>query len=156
MTRKRPNLITRRQAIASLATITTGTLLKPTSIFGFEPGDSKTRFAVIGDFGNTGPSEQAVANLVHSWNPDFIATVGDNNYDTGSASTIDANIGQYYHDYIYPYLGSYGSGSPTATNRFWPTLGNHDWGDTFPNPTGDQPYLNYFTSLPGNGQVSKV
>src|SRR5205814_1728114 len=33
--------------------------------------------------------------------------------------------------------------------RFFPTLGHHDWGFTYPSPSGDQPYLNYFT-LPGN------
>ena len=44
---------------------------------------------------------------------------------------------------------AYGAGA--ATNRFFPTLGHHDWGFTYPNPTGDQPYLNYFT-LPGNGR----
>ena len=107
------------------------------------------RFAVIGDFGHAGTAEQQVANLVHSWSPDFIITVGDNNYDSGEASTIDANIGQYYHDFISPYQGSYGAGSPTGTNRFFPTLGGHDWGNAYPNPSGDQPSLDYF-SLPGN------
>lgn len=102
-------------------------------------------FAVIGDYGQgSDPEEGQVAALVHSWNPEFIISVGDNNYDTGSAATIDANIGQYYQDYIYPYSGSYGSGSPTGANRFWPILGNHDW-DT----ANAQPYLDYFT-LPGN------
>src|SRR5262245_17274080 len=62
---------------------------------------SATRFAVIGDYGSAGPVEADVAALVKSWNPDFIVTVGDNNYTSGSAATIDANIGQYYHDYIY-------------------------------------------------------
>jgi tartrate-resistant acid phosphatase type 5 len=103
---------------------------------------SPIRFAVIGDFGKAGQPELDVANRVKSWNPEFIITTGDNNYESGSASTIDQNIGQYYHDYIYPYTGSYGSGS--ATNQFFPTLGNHDW-----NTTNAQPYLNYFT-LPGN------
>lgn len=107
------------------------------------------RFAVIGDFGSAGANELAVSNLVHGWSPDFVVTVGDNNYDTGSAGTIDANIGQYYHDFIFPYSGSFGSGS--ATNRFWPVLGNHDWGNAFPNPAGANPYLAYFT-LPGNGR----
>ena len=60
-------------------------------------------FAVIGDFGLAGNNELEVANLVKSWNPDFIITTGDNNYELGESSTIDANIGQYYHDYIYPY-----------------------------------------------------
>lgn len=100
------------------------------------------RYAVIGDYGNAGPDELAVANLVKSWNPDFIITLGDNNYDIGHVTTIDANIGQYYHEYIYPYIGSYGAGA--TVNKFFPSLGNHDWG-----VAGAIPYLNYFV-LPGN------
>src|SRR4028118_1944089 len=61
------------------------------------------RFAVIGDYGQAGQPEQDVANRVKSWSPDFIITVGDNNYPYGEASTIDQNIGQYYRQYIYPY-----------------------------------------------------
>ena len=100
------------------------------------------KFAVIGDYGNAGPDELAVANLVSGFSPDFIVTTGDNNYDVGSAFTIDANIGQYYHNYIYPYTGAYGAGA--AFNKFFPSLGNHDWGTP-----GALPYLNYFV-LPGN------
>jgi hypothetical protein len=99
-------------------------------------------FAVIGDYGFSGPDEAAVANLVKSWQPDYILTVGDNNYPDGKASTIDANVGQYYHDYIYPYSGSYGAGA--TVNKFFPTPGNHDY-----NSVGATPYYQYFT-LPGN------
>ncbi len=112
-------------------------------------GAQSVRFAVIGDYGGDSQAELDVANMVHRWNPDFIITVGDNNYEYGEASTIDRNIGQYYHDYIYPYTGSYGAGA--STNRFFPSLGNHDWGNAYPNPTGAQPYLNYFR-LPNNGR----
>ncbi len=87
---------------------------------------SNVRFAVIGDFGQAGQPEQDVANLVKSWDPDLIITVGDNNYPVGAATTIDQNIGQYYHDFIYPYMGAYGAGA--TANRFFPSLGNHDWG----------------------------
>lgn len=80
--------------------------------------------------------------MVLSWQPDFILTTGDNNYPSGSAETIDVNIGQFYHTYIYPYSGKYGEGA--RENRFFPTLGNHDW-----NTAQAQPYLDYFT-LPGN------
>ncbi len=69
-------------------------------------------------------------------------TTGDNNYPDGAAATIDENIGQYYADFIYPYTGSYGTGA--ASNRFFPSLGNHDW-----YTTGAMPYLDYF-ALPGN------
>lgn len=103
---------------------------------------SQIRFAAIGDYGSAGPNELAVANLVKSWNPDFIISLGDNNYDVGSDSTIDANIGQYYHEFIYPYKGNYGEGS--LYNKFFPSLGNHDWASQ-----NAEPYLNYF-DLPGN------
>jgi hypothetical protein len=100
------------------------------------------RFAVIGDFGLAGIGEKEVSDLVHSWNPDFVITTGDDNYPSGEAATIDQNIGQYYHDFIYPYPGIYGPGA--NTNRFFPSLGNHDWLTAYA-----QPYINYFT-LPGN------
>jgi predicted phosphodiesterase len=109
------------------------------------PNNAQTnaRFAVIGDFGDAGSAEEDVANLVHSWNVDFVITLGDNNYPDGEASTIDENIGQYYHQYIYPYVGSYGAGSPDV-NRFFPSLGNHDWHTNPP-----QPHYDYF-DLPNN------
>ncbi len=121
----------------------TATPLPPTALpTAFPTAQAGVRFAVIGDYGQAGPEEEAVAALVHSWAPDFIVTAGDNNYPRGKADTIDRNIGQYYHDFIAPYFGDYGPGA--AVNRFFPALGNHDWG------YGDiQPYLDYFT-LPGN------
>jgi tartrate-resistant acid phosphatase type 5 len=100
------------------------------------------RFAVIGDYGQAGPNLAAVAEMILGWQPDLILTVGDNNYPNGAAGTIDENIGQYFHTYIYPYQGAYGEGA--ETNRFYPALGNHDW-----NSRRAQPYLDYFT-LPGN------
>jgi len=103
---------------------------------------AQDRFAVIGDFGSGDQPEADVSTLVHGWTPDFIITVGDDNYPSGAAETIDAHIGQFYHDFISPYTGSYGAGADR--NRFFPTLGNHDW-----YTTGAQPYLDYF-SLPGN------
>lgn len=99
-------------------------------------------FAIIGDFGDEGKYEAGVAALVHSWDVEFVVTTGDNNYPDGEASTIDANIGQYYSDFIYPYQGEYGPGA--TENRFFPVLGNHDWRDK-----SLQPHYDYFT-LPGN------
>lgn len=106
------------------------------------PTPSPLVFAAIGDFGQQGPDAAAVAKLVKSWNPELIITLGDNNYPDGSSDSIDANIGQYYHDFISPYLGEYGEGADV--NRFFPSPGNHDWG-----APGLSPYLEYF-SLPGN------
>lgn len=101
------------------------------------------RFAVVGDYGIPGPSAASdVAALVASWAPDHVITTGDNNYDTGSAATIDGNIGAHYATFIHPYTGAFGTGA--TANRFWPSLGNHDW-----MTAGAQPYLDYF-ALPGN------
>jgi hypothetical protein len=77
-----------------------------------------------------------------------VITTGDNNYPDGEAATIDDNIGQYYSEFIGNYQGSYGPGS--TTNRFWPSLGNHDWHTI--TCTGDSctgAYFDYFT-LPNN------
>src|SRR5688572_22620273 len=49
------------------------------------------RFAVVGDYSASQALED-VSNLIKSWNPAFVTTVGDNNYPVGSASTIDQNI----------------------------------------------------------------
>lgn len=106
-----------------------------------QPGDT-VRFAVIGDYGLAGPDEAAVAKLVESWSPEFIITLGDNNYPNGRETTIDDNVGQYYHSFISPYQGRYGEGADT--NRFFPALGNHDW-----RTMHAWPYLEYF-ALPGN------
>lgn len=101
-------------------------------------------FAAIGDYGKDSSGELAVAQMIDGWNVDLVITLGDNNYNSGAASTIDKNIGKYYQQYIHPYKGSYGDGSATNINRFWPSLGNHDW-----YATNAQPYLDYFT-LPNN------
>jgi hypothetical protein len=91
--------------------------------------------AVLGDYGDAGQAEEDVANLVHSWNVDYVLTVGDNNYPGGAASTIDKNVGQYYQQYIGNYSGSYGSGA--AENRFFPAPGNHDWNTAMLQPYRD-------------------
>ena len=124
-----------------------GTLLVWPALAG-SPAPTSVRMAVVGDFGLAGRPERDVAQLVQSWQPDLVLTVGDNNYDDGAAATIDANVGQYYHQYIAPYIGRYGAGA--TTNRFFPVLGNHDW-----TTAGAQGYLDYFT-LPGNERYYDV
>lgn len=111
--------------------------------------DQSIHFAVIGDYGVDNQYQAAVADLVKRNWPDFILTVGDNNYPDGCENTIDENIGKYYHEYIYRYRGRYGEGS--LTPRFYPSLGNHDWyaKKKCPARNGLLPYVNYFT-LPGN------
>ena len=102
----------------------------------------EVRFAAFGDYGSNAGTP-AVRNLVDSLDVDFIITTGDNVYNSGP---IDTQVGQFYSKYIGNYTGAYGPGSPT--NRFFPSLGNHDYDD----PAGGvnaSAYFNYFT-LPGN------
>jgi hypothetical protein len=114
-----------------------------------------TRFAIIGDFGvsegidaTNGVNTLAVANLVKSWNPEFILTVGDNSYPDSRQELLDPNIGQYYHQYIGGYSGAYGP--EPGPNRFFPTLGNHDYNGPPPPGSADpiKPYLDFFPQIP--------
>lgn len=117
--------------------------LSVTRTFAVAVGDvPEVRFAAFGDYGFHTASG-LVANLVKNLNPDFVITLGDNVYNI---APIDDQIGRYYSDYIGNYKGAYGTGS--ATNRFFPALGNHEYSD----PAGGvnaSAYLDYFT-LPGN------
>ncbi len=105
--------------------------------------------AVIGDYGGDTPEEAQVAALVAGFAPDLVFTTGDNNYPNGAADTIDANIGKHYARFIAPYRGAFGPGA--SENRFFPSLGNHDW----KGKAGAQPYLDYF-ELPGNERYYDV
>src|SRR5574341_300066 len=67
------------------------TPLAPIPSVGLESEDSSFSlpeptvvFAVIGDYGTGDQVEGAVADLVKSWQPEFIITTGDNNYPSGS------------------------------------------------------------------------
>ncbi len=111
-----------------------------------DSGDA-INFALIGDFGTDDSNEAAVATLVASWNPEFIATVGDNVY---GSHTFDETVGKYYCDFVTDVspddspIACDGGNSPV--NRFFPATGNHDYDD---GPTDDfADYLSYFT-LPG-------
>jgi tartrate-resistant acid phosphatase type 5 len=95
--------------------------------------------AVVGDFENTPMQVDSVSMLVKSWNPDLVVTSGDN-FDA-FYGTVDDLVGAYYNDYIYPYVGIYGTGA--ATNKFYPALGNHEM-----NADGLTQFVNFFT-LPG-------
>ncbi len=103
--------------------------------------------AVIGDYGDCAYScthEQAVANLVHSWRPDAIMTVGDNSYESGTASEVPRDQAPYAAD--------------VQAGRFYAIAGNHDWGNTC-NPQAILPSTNYFGRAPhytahlGNGLI---
>jgi predicted MPP superfamily phosphohydrolase len=149
MTREKPKLITRRQAIVSLATLATGTLLKPGSIFGLKPSDSKTRFAVIGDFGTGGSAEFAVAaqmlEIHHRSALDLVLTVGDNIYPNGSAR-------HFVKHFEEPFAGLL-----KERVKFYAVLGNHDVEegrkDQLDYPLFNMGGSNYYSISRGNGLV---
>ena len=109
--------------------------------------NAQSSFAVIGDYGANNTAEAQVADAVKKHAPDIVLTVGDNNYYNGCMFTIDSNIGKYYAEFIGKYKGIYGKGA--TENRFFPSLGNHDWNAQYwCLEHGTLPYLEYF-SLPG-------
>ncbi len=128
------------------------------------------RLAIIGDFGEASATEifpvDVVGQMVASWDPQWVLSLGDNNYVLGSADTIDVNIGKNFGQFIYP-KGTgytqhypYPSGAPLY-NRFIPCLGNHDYGDvsddmspSTANIANSQPYLNYFAAALQTGTTN--
>src|SRR5262245_31686033 len=117
MTRKKPELITRRQAIASLGTLAAGALFRPASLFGYS-ADNKTRFAVLGDFGTGGSDECGVAAQMLEAHKraslDLVLTVGDNIYPNGSGR-------HFVKHFEEPFAGLL-----KERVKFYATLGNHD------------------------------
>src|SRR6266404_243386 len=118
MTTKKSALLTRRQAIVSLAAITAGALVRPASVLGVTTPSSKTRFAVIGDFGTGGSDEVAIAAGmldVHRKSAlDLVVAVGDNIYPNGS--------GRYFNKHFEEPF----SGLLKERVKFYAVLGNHD------------------------------
>lgn len=121
-------------ATATVATTTVATASAETTAPS-RPEARPTTFAVIGDFGVDNRHERDVADLVASWDPDFIVTVGDNHYKKSSGSNASAfskSVGDYYGQWL--------------DGAFFPSLGNHDY-DVKPAPKA---YTDYF-DLPGPG-----
>jgi predicted MPP superfamily phosphohydrolase len=118
MTTKKSALLTRRQAIVSLAAITAGALVRPASVLGVTTPSSKTRFAVVGDFGTGGSDEVAIAAgmlEVHRKSAlDLVVAVGDNIYPNGS--------GRYFNKHFEEPF----SGLLKERVKFYAVLGNHD------------------------------
>lgn len=149
MTRNTSALITRRQAIASLATLTTGTLLKPASAFGLLSPTSKTRFAVLGDFGTGEKDEFAVAAQmleVHQRSPmDLVLACGDNIYPNGSARFFVKHFEEPFAGLLKEHV------------KFYAVLGNHDVeegrSDQLHYPLFNMDGSNYYTFSRGNGLV---
>ena len=108
----------RRQTLISLATLSAGAILKPTSVLGIENVKNKLRFAVIGDWGTGCENQFGVASRMfaaHQAAPfDFVLTAGDNIYPSGRAKYFATNFEQPFSDFIKNKV------------PFYTTLGNHD------------------------------
>lgn len=115
-----------------------------------KPAADKLVLAVIGDYGDCAHNcqhEQAVADMVHSWNPEAILTVGDNSYRLGTVDEVQADQKPYWPD--------------IAAGRFFPIYGNHDYGNGC-SLDSIKPSLDYF-KIPvsyvagfGNGLVDFI
>jgi hypothetical protein len=84
------------------------------------PPQDQLVLAVIGDYGGCGvdracASENQVADMVHSWTPDYVLTVGDNTYQQGRPEEIVKAQAPYKAD--------------IDAGRFFPIMGNHDYGN---------------------------
>ncbi len=108
--------------------------------------------ALIGDFGDGSRTERDVATLVDSWDPEAIFTMGDNVYSGDGADPYDLleqKVVRFYREYV-------------DGGRFFPSLGNHDWGDPgtpllWPDGNGETTgaWHDVF-DLPGNGRYYDV
>lgn len=116
--------------VAEVSVVSDPTVMSPVPV----------KIAVIGDFGDPSPSPaDAVANLVNSWNVDYIVTTGDNNYPRGLLADFPSHTTDRYLNHF-------------TAQRFLPTLGNHDWGYEGSNSytAENLPSSQYFYYLPGN------
>ncbi|HEY7914359.1 MAG TPA: metallophosphoesterase [Blastocatellia bacterium] len=142
-------VLTRREAVLSLATITAGTLIKPTTIFGAEPSLSKTRFAVVGDWG-TGDDDQVGVGkqmlAAHQQSAfDFVLAAGDNIYPNGAGRHFVKKFEQPFAGLIKDQV------------KFYAVLGNHDVQegrqDQTQYPLFNMGGANYYMFHRGNGLV---
>lgn len=117
MKQSKSNLITRRQALVSLATISAGAIIKPSSIF-CSPVKDKIRFAVIGDWGSGDSDQVNTAKQMFASHQrdsfDFIISAGDNIYPNGSGRYFGRNFEQPFSDLLKDRV------------KFYAVLGNHD------------------------------
>jgi predicted MPP superfamily phosphohydrolase len=149
MGNKRSNLITRREAIVSLATIAAGTLIKPTSIFANEFARTKTRFAIMGDWGSGNSDGIGLAKQMceaHRRTPlDLVVGAGDNIYPNGSGRYFARNFEQPFASLIRDNV------------KFYTVLGNHDVEDgrqdQLSYPLFNMAGANYYIISRGNGLV---
>ncbi|MFK8080004.1 MAG: metallophosphoesterase [Granulosicoccus sp.] len=123
------------------------TMSSSTAGSGDNSSEESILFGVLGDFGIDNDGQAEVSAEMDTWNLDFIITVGDNRY--GDLS-MDQVIGQYYCGFLTDVDGGpYCPNGTSSTNAFFPSPGNHDYGDG----GGVDEYLDYF-NLPGTNVLT--
>ncbi len=117
-----------------------------------------TVFAALGDYGSGNQNEENVANMVAGWNPDFIITTGDNNYggiDVGDPDWT-SRTGDDYGSFIKATSDGWYPEQTSSTQRFFPSVGNHD-GYPMSVNAGDggtiDGYIDYFHYDPAGGRL---
>jgi 3',5'-cyclic AMP phosphodiesterase CpdA len=141
--------ISRRQAIETLATITAGALIKPSSIFAAEPVQDTIRFAVIGDWGTGDKDGDGVAHQMfnsHKRTPlDFVVAAGDNIYPNGNGRYFPQHFERPFAQLLSDRV------------NFYAVLGNHDVEqgrqDQCQYPGFNMGGRNYYTIKQGDGLV---
>ncbi|MGI9163051.1 MAG: hypothetical protein ACR2JI_09055, partial [Mycobacterium sp.] len=109
--------------------------------FYYSPGGYKRK-----DTGASGPQQQAVAEMMRSWNPSDVIQLGDESYNSASTTMLDYNIGQYYNNWIAPYTppaytqpgsiytdGTLGGVPASPGKTQWP-YNLYNFPNGFPNP----------------------
>jgi predicted MPP superfamily phosphohydrolase len=118
MEKKKNGLLTRRQALGAIATITAGAVLKPTWVLGAGPVNNKISFALIGDWGTGESGCAGIANQMvqaHLSSPfDFVIAAGDNIYPNGNGKLFGKNFESPFAALIKEQV------------KFYAVLGNHD------------------------------
>jgi len=121
MEEKKSGLVTRRQALLSIAkgaTAAAGAVIIPRSIFGAAPAKNKITFAALGDWGTGCDNEAGIAAQIlraHKTSAlDFVIGVGDNIYPDGGGR-------HFVKKFERPYANLLKEGV-----KFHAVLGNHD------------------------------
>ncbi|MGH9765984.1 MAG: metallophosphoesterase [Blastocatellia bacterium] len=121
MDEKQSGLLSRRQALISIATgatVAAGAVVIPRMVFGAAPAKNKIKFAALGDWGTGCDNEAGIATQIlkaHRTSPlDMVLAVGDNIYPDGGGR-------HFVKKFERPYSSLLREGV-----KFHAVLGNHD------------------------------
>lgn len=116
-----------------------------------QPAAGSLTIGIIGDFGFANECEDNVASLLQAVEAalspralDAVLSLGDNGYWDGSCDAL-AQVSSIFGDYFEAGNCTSASSAAVGSNRFWPTLGNHDWDQAPKNSS--MPFLRVFNYL---------